>query len=99
MTGSTRPSALGHIRSRHRQLAQCVAAGIDGVRSEEADEQVAALDCRANPRVERLAGLQVLAVVEDVVPLLRERVADRLDAGAVLGRVAQEDSHLARSVA
>ena len=45
--------------------------------------------------VEGLAGLQVLAIVEDVVALLRQRVADRLDARPVFGRVAEEYSHWA----
>ena len=61
---------------------------------QKADEQVGALDCRADTRVECLAGFQVFAIVEDVVTLLRERLADRFDAGAVLGRVAEEYSHL-----
>ena len=44
-------------------------------------------------------GLQVLAIVEDVVALLGEREADRLDARPILGCVAEEDSHWAGSVA
>ena len=89
-TVGARPHPLGD-----QQLAQRVAAGIYGVRRQEADEQIAAFDRRANPRVERFAGLQVLAIVEDVVALLGERKADRLDAVAILGCVAEEDSHWA----
>ena len=38
---------------------------------------------------------QILAIEEDVVPLLGERKADRLDSSAVLGCVAEEYSHWA----
>jgi hypothetical protein len=84
---------------RHGQLVQRVAAGIDGMRRQETDEQVGALDRRADLRVEGLTGLQVLAIVENVVPLLRQREPDRLDASPVFGRVAEEYSHLGCSVA
>ena len=50
-------------------------------------------------RVESLARPQILAIVEDMVTLLRERIANWLDAGAVFGRVAEEYPHLGCSVA
>jgi len=89
-TVGVRPHALCD-----QQLAQRIAAGIDGMGRQKADEQVGALDGGANPRVVAFAGLEIFAIVEDVVPLLRERKADRLDTIAVLGRVAEEYSHWA----
>jgi hypothetical protein len=66
---------------------------------QETHEQVGALDRRADLRVEGLSGFQILAIVENVVSLLRQREPDRLDASAIFGRVAEEYSHLGCSVA